>query len=156
MRPASIAKVLLALVAVVGLGACGSSSNSSAPASSATSAATSTASSSATSSSASTTTQPGPTGGALKIAANPSGALAFPTKSLSTSHGKVTVAFTNASPLPHNFTVASSGGQVLGATPTFQGGTKTVTFSLKPGTYQFYCSVPGHRQAGMQGSLVVK
>jgi uncharacterized cupredoxin-like copper-binding protein len=53
-------------------------------------------------------------------------------------------------------TVASSGGSIAGATPTFQGGSKTLTLHLKPGTYTFYCSVPGHRQAGMQGTLVVK
>ena len=36
------------------------------------------------------------------------------------------------------------------------GGTKTLTMTLAPGTYTYYCSVPGHRQAGMQGTLTVK
>jgi uncharacterized cupredoxin-like copper-binding protein len=61
---------------------------------------------------------------------------------------------TNMSPLEHNVTIAS-GSTVLGATPTFRGGSKTLTLSLKPGTYVFYCSVPGHRQAGMEGTLTV-
>jgi uncharacterized cupredoxin-like copper-binding protein len=42
------------------------------------------------------------------------------------------------------------------ATPTFSGASKTLMLNLKPGTYKFYCSVPGHRQAGMEGTLVVK
>jgi uncharacterized cupredoxin-like copper-binding protein len=43
----------------------------------------------------------------------------------------------------------------VGATPTFSGGSKTLVVHLKPGTYTFYCSVPGHRAAGMQGTLTV-
>ena len=49
----------------------------------------------------------------------------------------------------------AEGSKVLGATPTFTGGTKAVTLKLKPGKYTFYCSVPGHRQAGMEGTLTV-
>ena len=43
----------------------------------------------------------------------------------------------------------------LAATPTFAGGMKVLTVTLSPGTYVFYCSVPGHRAAGMQGTLTV-
>ncbi len=91
---------------------------------------------------------------ALSIAANPSGALAFSTKSLAAKAGTVTITMTNMSPLEHNFTLAQ-GTKVLGATPTFLGGSKSLTLGLKPGTYTFYCSVPGHRQAGMEGTLTV-
>jgi uncharacterized cupredoxin-like copper-binding protein len=45
---------------------------------------------------------------------------------------------------------------VVGATPTFMGGTKTLKLTLKAGTYTYYCSVPGHRAAGMQGTLTVQ
>jgi plastocyanin len=69
--------------------------------------------------------------------------------------GKVTIVFTNMSPVPHNVTVATSAGKVLGATPTFMGGTKNLVLSIAPGTYTYYCSVPGHEQAGMQGTLTV-
>jgi plastocyanin len=68
----------------------------------------------------------------------------------------VTIQFTNNSPLAHNVTIASSSGAVLGATPTFQGGSRTLSLNLKPGTYTFYCSVPGHREAGRRGTLVVQ
>ena len=66
----------------------------------------------------------------------------------------MTIAFTNAAPLEHNVTIAQ-GNTVLAATPTFTGGARTLTLKLKPGTYTFYCSVPGHRQGGMEGTLSV-
>lgn len=91
---------------------------------------------------------------ALKLEANPSGQLAYNTKALSAKAGRVTITMANMSPLGHNVTIAQ-GSKVLGATPTFQGGSKTLTLQLKPGTYTFYCSVPGHRQAGMEGTLTV-
>jgi uncharacterized cupredoxin-like copper-binding protein len=90
----------------------------------------------------------------LQLAANPGGQLSYNTKQLSAKAGKVTIDMTNMSQLEHNLTIAQ-GSTVLGATPTFMGGSKTLTLSLKPGTYTFYCSVPGHRQAGMEGTLSV-
>jgi len=53
-------------------------------------------------------------------------------------------------------TVASLSNTVVGATQTFQGGSKVLTLNMRPGTYKFYCSVPGHRMAGMEGTLTVK
>jgi uncharacterized cupredoxin-like copper-binding protein len=91
----------------------------------------------------------------LKEEADPAGQLAYTTRNLSAKAGTVTISFANASPLMHNMTIAQ-GTTVLGATPTFQGGTKTLTLNLKPGAYVFYCSVPGHRQAGMEGKLTVQ
>lgn len=91
----------------------------------------------------------------LKEEANPEGQLRFTTKNLSAPAGRVTISFTNMSPLMHNMTIAQ-GTTVLGATPTFQGATKTLTLNLKPGTYVFYCSVPGHRAAGMEGKLNIQ
>jgi plastocyanin len=90
----------------------------------------------------------------LALAANPGGQLSYDTKQLAARAGAVTIVMANMSPVEHNVTIAS-GTTVLGATPTFVGGTKTVTVKLKPGTYTFYCSVPGHRQAGMEGTLTV-
>jgi plastocyanin/mono/diheme cytochrome c family protein len=93
----------------------------------------------------------------IDIAANPSGALMFTTKTLTVAKaGKVTIVFTNKAPEGHNFTLANSAGKVLAATPTFMGGAKTIVVTLAAGTYTYYCSVPGHRQAGMQGTLSVK
>ena len=80
--------------------------------------------------------------------------IAFNTRTLTAKAGKVTIAFTNSGALEHNVTIAQ-GSTVLGATPTFTGGAKSVTLTLKAGTYTFYCSVPGHRAAGMEGTLKV-
>jgi plastocyanin len=90
----------------------------------------------------------------LSLAADPGGLLKYDTTGLRAKAGAVTITMTNMSPVEHNVTVAS-GSSVLGATPTFSGGSKTLTLNLKPGTYTFYCSVPGHRQAGMEGTLTV-
>ncbi len=80
----------------------------------------------------------------------------FNTTSLHAKAGKVTIKFTNQAPEGHNLTIQQgTGGKVIGATPTFQGGTKTLVLNLKPGTYTFFCSVPGHRMGGMQGTLTV-
>jgi plastocyanin len=94
-------------------------------------------------------------GGALRLAADPSGRLRYEPRTLRSKSQRVSIAFTNRSPLPHNLTIASGHGTVLGATRTFHGGTEVLTIKLKPGRYTFYCSVPGHRTAGMQGTLIV-
>jgi uncharacterized cupredoxin-like copper-binding protein len=90
----------------------------------------------------------------IALAADPGGQLAFSTKVLGSKAGTVSIVMTNSSPVEHNVTIAE-GSKVLGATPTFVGGSKTLTLKLKPGIYTFYCSVPGHRQAGMEGKLTV-
>jgi len=97
-----------------------------------------------------------PTNGPLALAANPQGQLAYSTTSLAAASSNVTINFTNASPLPHNMTIADATGKIVGATPTFSGGTKTLSLHLAPGTYTFYCSVPGHEAAGMKGTLTVR
>ncbi len=92
----------------------------------------------------------------LSVDANAEGQLKFDKASLSAKAGKVSIDFTNMSPEGHNLTVESASGEKVGATPTFQGGSKSLNLNLKPGTYKFFCSVPGHRMAGMEGTLTVK
>jgi plastocyanin len=93
---------------------------------------------------------------ALKLEANPEGQLKYNTKTLTAKAGNVSIDFSNHAPEGHNVTIEAAGHKIVGATPTFQGGSKTLTVNLKPGTYKFFCSVPGHRMAGMEGTLVVK
>ena len=90
----------------------------------------------------------------LALAADPSGALKYDKKALSAKAGKVTIAFTNASQVGHDVTIAK-GPTKLAGTNVITNSKALVSVSLKPGAYVFYCSVPGHRQAGMQGSLTV-
>jgi plastocyanin len=139
---------LVAVALTVGLAACGGSSGSSSSASSASAPSSSSSSSSASSSGG---------GGSSTItdSADPSGQLKFTKSTLTAKAGKATIEFTNSSQLPHNMTIVDSSGAKVGATPTFAGGTKSFTVNLKPGKYTFFCSVPGHRQAGMQGTLTV-
>jgi uncharacterized cupredoxin-like copper-binding protein len=90
----------------------------------------------------------------LALAADPGGQLAYGTRTLRAKAGTVSIVMANMSPVEHNVTIAE-GTKVLGGTPTFVGGSKTLTLKLKAGSYVFYCSVPGHRQAGMEGTLTV-
>ena len=146
---------LLALAAsLLALAGCGSSSNNSSSSSASTPAATPTTT--PTTSSTPAPAAGGESGGTLSLAADPEGQLKFDTTSLSAKAGKVSIDFTNKAPLAHNLTIESSSGATAGATPTFEGGSKTLAVNLKPGTYKFFCSVPGHRQAGMEGTLTVK
>lgn len=142
---------LITAVVVLGLTACGGSSSTTSSSSSATSSAPPSSSATASSTAAAGASS------SLSIAASPSGMLMFTTKTLTAKAGKITITFTNDSPLGHNFTLQQgTSGPVIAATPTFQGGTKTLTVDLKAGTYTYYCSVPGHRAAGMQGTLTVQ
>ncbi|HYM46491.1 MAG TPA: plastocyanin/azurin family copper-binding protein [Solirubrobacteraceae bacterium] len=149
MRRATALGILLAGIAIAGCGSSssGSSSSSSTPASPA--ATPTTSSNSAPAGAAGE-------GQSLSLEANSEGQLKYNTTALTAKAGNVSIAFTNMASLSHNVTVESSSGSVIGATPTFQGGSKTLTLSLKPGAYKFYCSVPGHRTAGMEGTLTVK
>ncbi|HEY2535382.1 MAG TPA: plastocyanin/azurin family copper-binding protein [Solirubrobacteraceae bacterium] len=139
-----------ALLALLVAG-CGSSSSSST-----TSSSSSTPATPATTSSTSTSTGGAAAQSALSLEANPEGELKYNKTSLTAKAGKVSIDLTNASSLAHNVTIESSSGAQVGATPTFQGGSKTLSVTLKPGTYKFFCSVPGHRMAGMEGTLTVQ
>ena len=100
--------------------------------------------------------------GKLQIPASPSGQLAYAAAKASAKVGAVTVEMPNTSGVSHNIAFeagehGSSGpGPVLGASKIISKGTATVSLTLKPGTYTCFCEVPGHRPAGMYGTLTVK
>ena len=98
----------------------------------------------------------GGTGSTLEFEADPNGQLAFTTTEATAKAGTVTIDFTNPQPLPHDVKIESSSGEEIGGTETVSEDSGSATVNLKPGTYTFYCSVPGHRDAGMEGTLTVK
>jgi plastocyanin len=82
------------------------------------------------------------------------GGLAFNYSSLSAEAGTVTISMFNDSAIPHNVAIRGNGVDVQGPV-VGKGGVSSVTAQLAPGTYEFYCSVPGHADAGMKGTLIV-
>jgi plastocyanin len=98
----------------------------------------------------------GGSGSGISIEANPEGNLEFVQKSATAKAGNDTLEFTNESPVPHDVKIENSSGEEVGGTEITSEGTESASVELKPGTYTFYCSVPGHREAGMEGTLTVK
>jgi plastocyanin len=93
---------------------------------------------------------------ALDVSSPSSGALSYSPNGLQAMPGNVSITYDNPSQVPHSIAVATSNGNVLGQVQPFTAGKQTVTLNnLAPGKYVFYCTVPGHRQAGMQGDLTV-
>ncbi|MGI8716151.1 MAG: plastocyanin/azurin family copper-binding protein [Solirubrobacteraceae bacterium] len=159
--PKQFTILLSASALALGVAACGGSSSTSSSAAGgagATSTSAPAGGAATTSASSSSAASAAPSSGAsskLAIAANPTGMLMFNKTGLTAKAGTVTIAFTNKSSLGHNLTIKSSSGSTMGATPTFSGGTKRLTLKLKPGTYSYLCTVPGHAAAGMKGTLTV-
>ncbi|HEX7298957.1 MAG TPA: plastocyanin/azurin family copper-binding protein [Solirubrobacteraceae bacterium] len=90
--------------------------------------------------------------GTLEVDADPNGQLAFVTNKAQGTTGEITVKMANKSGTPHDIVIDGKGkGQVVQ-----NGGVSQFKASFSAGSYTYYCSVPGHRQAGMQGKLTVK
>ncbi|MBA2523023.1 MAG: cupredoxin domain-containing protein [Solirubrobacterales bacterium] len=145
MRKPLIALLTL-IVATVALAACGSSSDDS----------SSTTAADTTSTAAESTSSSSGGGATVDIAADPSGSLAFTKTDISTTAGSDTINFDNESSTPHNVDIEDADGNDVAEIETISGSTATTTADLQPGEYTFYCNIPGHREAGMEGTLTVK
>jgi plastocyanin len=93
-------------------------------------------------------------GGTIKVAADES-ALAYDTDSLESKSGEVTIDFNNPSSIGHDVDIEADGAEIAG-TEVITQSEESVTTELEPGSYIFFCSVPGHREAGMEGTLTVR
>ena len=94
-------------------------------------------------------------GGKLAIPADPSGGLAYTFGSAEAPAGALEIDSENESSVDHN--IALEGGGVNEEGPVVKnGGVSKVSADVKAGEYTFFCSVPGHREGGMEGKLTVK
>jgi uncharacterized cupredoxin-like copper-binding protein len=80
--------------------------------------------------------------------------LKFDKTSLEVPAGEVTINMVNEGDLPHDVAIKGNGVDEKGEIVQ-NGETSTVTATLEPGEYTFYCSVPGHEAGGMTGTLTV-
>ena len=78
--------------------------------------------------------------------------MAFDPDRIAVEAGQIPVTLRNEGTVVHDFRVEQQ-PFLVEAQP---GETATGTITLEPGTYEFYCSLPGHREAGMEGVLEVR
>jgi plastocyanin len=145
-----VAALLVLALAAIALVACGGSDSSESTAT--------TAETTAESTSAGGSEGAGGGGASVvDIEAAPGSELAYVQKEAKAKAGQVSIDFTNPQSLSHDVAVEDSSGKELGKTELVAGGSSTGTIgNLKPGEYTFFCTVPGHREAGMEGTLVVE
>lgn len=80
----------------------------------------------------------------------------FEPKTISARAGEVTFAVKNAGAIEHNFVIEDGAGGSPGRIPNIAvGATEQLAVTLKAGTYTFICGLPGHKEAGMTGTLTV-
>jgi plastocyanin len=141
--------VLICALAAFGLAACGDDNKSSSDT-------TQPAATDTTTTDTTTTEKAAGGGKTIKVSTDPSGALQFVQKSLTAPAGTDTFEFENPSSTPHDF-VIEEGGKEIAKTDVITKSKATVKAKLDAGEkYTYFCSVPGHRQAGMEGNLTVK
>jgi plastocyanin len=77
--------------------------------------------------------------------------VAFVPDTLRAGGGRVTVAVRNRDLFWHTFTIDALGVDIRAPV----GGVRSASFEAEPGTYDFYCRIPGHATLGMRGRLTV-
>jgi len=90
----------------------------------------------------------------LQLAASPT-KIAYDTTELTAKAGKVTIDFDNPAAIEHDVAIEQDGNEIAKSALISEGET-SVTAELEPGTYTFLCTVPGHAEAGMEGTLTVR
>ena len=140
-RLMTLAAVAVLGLAALALAACGGSDDSS---------------STAAETSATETSTSAGGGETVTFEADPSGQLAYVETDVTAKAGNDTIEFDNPSSTGHDVVIEDESGSEVAKTDVITDSTASATADLQPGTYTFYCSVPGHREAGMEGTLTVK
>ncbi len=95
-------------------------------------------------------------GSSIDFEANPGGQLMFTAMKATGKAGDDTIVFKNPSAVPHNVAIEDSSGKTIVESETITKGETSDKVELEAGTYTFYCSIPGHREAGMEGTLTIE
>lgn len=92
----------------------------------------------------------------IELSADPTGQLKYEQTELTAKEGDIVINLTNESSVAHDVEVESADGDELGTSEQIaEGSTKLELKDVQAGDYEFYCTVPGHRDAGMEGTLSV-
>ena len=97
----------------------------------------------------------GPPAGSIKVSMTE---FAFSPKDLSAPAGKVVFYLENAGQTSHDMVVFDSSQKQVAKSDVVQAGNNLVFTidNLAAGSYAIVCDLPGHREAGMVGTLTVK
>jgi plastocyanin len=95
-------------------------------------------------------------GETLELTSPEDGSTTFDPTELTAQAGPVAVEYTNPSPVQHNVALEADGETLDEGELVTDGDVSTATAELETGDYVYYCSVPGHREAGMEGTLSIE
>jgi plastocyanin len=93
--------------------------------------------------------------GKLEIPADPTGQLAYVSTKATAPPGKLVIESKNDASIPHDIAIKEKGINADGD-DVQDGGVSRITVDVKPGTYTYFCTVPGHLEGGMKGTLTVE
>jgi plastocyanin len=92
----------------------------------------------------------------LAVSSPEDGSLVFDPDGLEAQPGSLSITYENPSAVPHSLALENTQGQVLGETAVITNSEESVEIGdVPPGEYVFFCTVPGHREGGMEGDLTV-
>lgn len=96
--------------------------------------------------------------GLLEIPADPNGALAYTVSEATAPAGALQIDSRNESSVPHDIALqeGTDGAELAKGETVSDGGVSRIEVDVRAGDYTFFCTLPGHREAGMEGRLTVR